>query len=610
MRSRCSCLFVPLLLWAQPPSKKITRAADVPQFQYAISGKVEDIVRSEEAFRPLGVQIRKNIESVLRGYDIGDAAARRDLLRVLATLDFLENRDADARKKLDELRSLEEKPAAKLMGGRFDFTMRAILDGRNQTRDRASSAYRQAVYDSVRRTLDPMPYDVVRNDVGDAKASLEISTEAFVIGRVRSVFDPVVGKTGGLSSNLAHALPGMRWLILEGFPLKATLLDALGSYLAAHTKEKKDIWTARNVDLEPGKNYTPVKVAVWDGGVDIAIFGDQVAKDSFGQPALIAYDMESRRTTGTLLPLTLEQARRYPEAAKHLKGMSDMQANLDTSDASELRKTMDALTPEQTRPFQDELSLFRRYVHGTHVAGILMAGNPYARLVVGRGTGEYRMVREFCPSAEWFDRAARANHGYVGFFKAQGVRVVNMSWGGSPKDTEAAMEQCGIGKPGDDRKQIAIQWFETWKKSLEEVFRSAPEILFIAADAFSNSNAGSQDVPASLRVPNLLTVGAVDVAGDEGPLTSYFPTVGVYANGYDVERYIPGGGRLKLSGTSMAAPNGANLAAKILAVNPKLTPPEVIALVRQTADKTEDSRRNLIHPKKALAAAATRIGIE
>jgi hypothetical protein len=36
-------------------------------------------------------------------------------------------------------------------------------------------------------------------------------------------------------------------------------------------------------------------------------------------------------------------------------------------------------------------------------------------------------------------------------------------------------------------------------------------------------------------------------------------------------------------------------------VNPKLTPAEVIALIRQTADKSEDGRRNLIHPKKALA---------
>jgi subtilisin family serine protease len=50
----------------------------------------------------------------------------------------------------------------------------------------------------------------------------------------------------------------------------------------------------------------------------------------------------------------------------------------------------------------------------------------------------------------------------------------------------------------------------------------------------------------------------------------------------------------------MASPQVANLAAKILAVNPKLTPQQVIAVIRDTADKTADGRRTLVNPKKAL----------
>jgi subtilisin family serine protease len=66
---------------------------------------------------------------------------------------------------------------------------------------------------------------------------------------------------------------------------------------------------------------------------------------------------------------------------------------------------------------------------------------------------------------------------------------------------------------------------------------------------------------------------------------------------------IPGGDRLAESGTSMASPQVANLAAKVLAVNPKLTPPDVIRLIRDTADKTADGRRTLVNPKKALQGA-------
>jgi hypothetical protein len=51
----------------------------------------------------------------------------------------------------------------------------------------------------------------------------------------------------------------------------------------------------------------------------------------------------------------------------------------------------------------------------------------------------------------------------------------------------------------------------------------------------------------------------------------------------------------------------ANLAAKILAVDPKLSPPQVIRLIRETADKTADGRRTLVNPKKALARAQAKV---
>jgi subtilisin family serine protease len=53
----------------------------------------------------------------------------------------------------------------------------------------------------------------------------------------------------------------------------------------------------------------------------------------------------------------------------------------------------------------------------------------------------------------------------------------------------------------------------------------------------------------------------------------------------------------------MASPQVVNLAAKILAVEPKLKPAEVIDIIRSTADKTPDGRRTLINPKKALGVA-------
>ena len=177
-----------------------------------------------------------------------------------------------------------------------------------------------------------------------------------------------------------------------------------------------------------------------------------------------------------------------------------------------------------------------------------------------------------------------------------------MSWGGSVKDGEEALEKCGIGKTTEERQKIARAYFEIEKTALQRAFASAPNILFITAAGNSNSDSSfGEFIPSSIVLPNLLTVGAVDKAGDEAPFTSYGPTVAVHANGYQVDSYIPGGARVALSGTSMAAPTVANLAAKLLAAKPSLKPTEVIAIIRETADKSADGRRVLINPAKAMA---------
>ena len=108
-------------------------------------------------------------------------------------------------------------------------------------------------------------------------------------------------------------------------------------------------------------------------------------------------------------------------------------------------------------------------------------------------------------------------------------------------------------------------------------------------------------MPPSLHLPNLIAVGAVNQAGDETSFTSHGDTVLVHANGYWVDSFVPGGARLKLSGTSMAAPNVVNLAAKLFALDPSLSPAQVIALIQKGATPTADGRRHLIDENRSIA---------
>src|SRR4029078_5548532 len=139
------------------------------------------------------------------------------------------------------------------------------------------------------------------------------------------------------------------------------------------------------------------------------------------------------------------------------------------------------------------------------------------------------------------------------------------------------LELCNIGSGPDERKKIARDYFEIQKDALTKAFAGASASVFVPAAGNSNEDASFiEDIPAGIVLPNLLTVGAVDKAGDEASFTSYGPTVVVHANGYQGESVIPGAEKLAESGTSMASPQVANLAGKILAVNPALKPEQVI----------------------------------
>jgi subtilisin family serine protease len=579
---------------------RIEKAADLPRFTYKIDGSVEDVIRDDAKFRRFAADVRRDAESVLSGYQIDDRATLRQIEGELTQLDYLDGNLDSALKRAARVRELQEKPADKLMSG---LQLRAMVGAQHKVGNRTSDAYRAETGRLIDADLAQMPYDVVQNEVKEAKASAEIASEALTLGYARTVVQPTVDKAGSLSSDLAPILVSARYRLTASLPLKATLIETYSRYLAAHKVDKPDIWAARDVQLAPGKALATVNVAVWDGGLDTALFADRIVKDA-NQPAVIAFDRYAKPAAGALQPIPAELQNRIPQMKSRLKGFSDLQSNIDSPEASEEKQYLSSLKPEEYKPAFEELGLAGNWMHGTHVAGITMAGNPYARLVTGRIEFDWHMLPDPCPTRELAERDARNQQAYVDFFKQHGVRVVNMSWGGSVKGIEEQLELCNIGSGPDERKKIARDYFEIQKDALTKAFASAPAILFVTAAGNSNEDASFvEDIPAGIALPNLLTVGAVDKAGDEASFTSYGPTVAVHANGYQVESVIPGGDKLAESGTSMASPQVANLAAKILAVNPKLKPEEVIRLIRGTADKTADGRRTLVNPKKAVQAA-------
>lgn len=594
-------LLAPLPTSAQTgaPKPRIERAADLPRFTYPVAGPLEDMVRSADKFAPLASALRRDTEHVLAGYDIPDKGTRRDLINLLALLDYLDGRYASALERADAVRALQDKPADKLLSG---LRLRAMASAA-LAHPPGTDAHQRAVGEFMRRELAAMPKAVIDNDIKQAKASAGFLGEGLVLGRVREVLQPMATAAGALSNEFAPGLVNARFGLTAVLPLKATLTEVYSDWLSRNSVAKPDIWAAREVSLTETDKLATVPIAVWDSGVDTALFPRQLQTDAGGAPLVIAYDRFAREAKGALQPIPPELEKRLPQMVAQTKGFSDLQSNIDSPEAGQVRQLLSSLPPERYKPVIEEINLAGNYEHGTHVAGIALAGNPFARLVVARIEFGHTLKPDPCPSLELSRRDAANSQAVIDFFKRQGVRVVNMSWGGSVGAIEGELEQCGIGKTPDERKAQARQLFDILKQGLQRAFASAPDILFVAAAGNSNADASfTEDTPADIVLPNLLSVGAVDLAGDEASFTSYGPTVKVHANGYQVVSYLPGGARVALSGTSMAAPQVSNLAAKLLAVNPALTPGALIEVITGTAERSADGRRMLMHPQKALAA--------
>jgi hypothetical protein len=596
----CSALVVASS--AQTPKKVVKSEDDLPRFNYPINGTATALLQSDDAtFNVFATRVKTDIDSLLTDYDIQDHASLRDILNVRISLQLLAGNDKAALATLDQLRALEDKPDAKLLSG---LRTRAMIDAHAATGQTSGAAYEASFAKDYAASIDSLPWAIVGNRIKESKSSAEILSPALILGSVQAEIEPALAKSHQLSNDLAWGLIGDRVALKQILPLQKQTLAVLTKDVADHNVQKPDIWEAREVTLAAADKLTPVNVAIWDSGSDLSLFPGRdytVPSPAPGaDPHDIAFDLKGLPTHGYLLPLDAQQQQQFPSMVAELKGFSDLQLSVDSPEATEVRQKLASMKAADVPAFIEQLEFFSIYSHGTHVAGIASRGNPAIRLGVGRITFDWHNV-PLAPSEELSKRAAADDQSYVDWFRANHIRVVNMSWGGGPQDDEAALEKNGIGKDAAERKAIASKLFAIERDGLYQAIKSAPDVLFICAAGNADSDSSfNQMIPSSFKLPNLLTVGAVDQAGDEASFTSYGDTVLVDANGYQVESVLPGGYKVRFSGTSMASPNTVNLAAKLLALDPRLTPGQVIHLIVAGATASADGRRHNIDEKRSV----------
>ncbi len=396
-------------------------------------------------------------------------------------------------------------------------------------------------------------------------------------------------------------------------------VDAVKSEHAAKPPEKD--YAFSTVDLTGKPRIKPIVIGVWDLGTNPALFGKQIFTNAAEKPN--GKDDDGNGIVDDIHGVVSDpdpdsQALLYQPGEEILKryggflqGIMDLRAGMASSEAAQqvlalLRSVTDAQALEE---LERQLGAVGEWAHGTHVAGIMVAGHPQVRLAVFRSAwaGEARVYHRRGPTDQELDAEHANMQRVAAFIRAHEVRVVNASLGFSQEYLENQLRyETDRYKTDEAVRARAAHIQDRRRRQWAEVFKSCPDTLFTVSAGNSNQDVVEYGhTPSDIDLPNVLAVGAVDRHGGWATFTNSNPErVVIFDHGVAVDSLIPSGKRVPLSGTSMSSPNVANLAGKMFAVNPKLTATEARRLIVESGDPIAPPfNGSIANEEKAIALA-------
>ena len=212
--------------------------------------------------------------------------------------------------------------------------------------------------------------------------------------------------------------------------------------------------------------------------------------------------------------------------------------------------------------------------HGTHVTGTILAETDNAEGISGIAPASTLMpIKVAGPEGSLSFSDVLDG---VDWAREHGADIINMSLGGG-----LTPEQVALGQP---------------------TFTAARDAGILMVAAAGNDGIDLRMYPASFA--GVVSVNAVDGQDHLAPFSNTGKAVDLAAPGVDLVSTIPGGSYEVDSGTSMASPHVAGVAALVWAARPDLAVDELEAVLRASAADLGDPGHDLVFGDGRIDAAA------
>jgi cell wall-associated protease len=209
-------------------------------------------------------------------------------------------------------------------------------------------------------------------------------------------------------------------------------------------------------------------------------------------------------------------------------------------------------------------------IHGTHVAGIVLASHNNGKGVDGVAKNVKLMTVRCVPNGDEYDKDVALGFRYA---VDNGAKVINTSFGKSYSPHAAWVYE-------------AIKYAEKHDVLIVNAAGNDAENIDVKASYPNDASDGIHEISN-----NMITVGAMSSSYDEQLLASFSNfgkrNVDVFAPGVKIYAPVPNNGYQFLSGTSMAAPSTAGVAALLRSYYPKLSAAQVKHILMNSGTKID-----------------------